>query len=313
MKLDRAFVAHLAAADAGLHRPADGGARRRPGALDKKAESDLIVDLAPHVEDFVGGLFGIEAELRELQARHDKLAPLYSVKRLFVQRRAVKEIKEEQAGLLDGGVLRRALEPHLGNGTRFPTPVPAFSPGSGGRFAAAVSAWLDDEAAHPAELNAAIQYAAWATLSPAGRQVHWKGLLFKVPHRLDMHHLVPVETVERDGVAMLRLPEHDWRARDGFALTDPGTDLAGALDQANYCIWCHNQGKDSCSTGLKEKDGGFRKTVFGVTLAGCPLDEKISEMNLVATRAATASARWPSSRSTTRSAPRPAIASATTA
>ncbi|HEU5022541.1 MAG TPA: hypothetical protein VFT60_11640, partial [Bryobacteraceae bacterium] len=106
----------------------------------------------------------------------------------------------------------------------------------------------------------------------------------KVPHRLDMHHLVPVETVERDGVTMLRLPEDEWRARDGFSLTDPGTDLAGALDEANYCIWCHNQQKDSCRTGLRDKDGAFRRSVFGVTLPGCPLDEKISEMNLVKSR-----------------------------
>jgi hypothetical protein len=95
---------------------------------------------------------------------------------------------------------------------------------------------------------------------------------------------VPVEIIERDGVTMLRRPEDHWRARDGFALTDPGTDLAGAQDQANYCIWCHNQGKDSCRSGLHEKDGSFRKSVFGVTLAGCPLDEKISEMNLVKAR-----------------------------
>ena len=88
----------------------------------------------------------------------------------------------------------------------------------------------------------------------------------------------------RHGVTMLRLPEDDWRPRDGFALTDPGTDLAGALDQANYCIWCHNQQKDSCRIGLREKDGEFRKSVFGVTLAGCPLDEKISEMNIVKAR-----------------------------
>ena len=39
-------------------------------------------------------------------------------------------------------------------------------------------------------------------------------------------HLVPVETIERDGVTMLRLPEHDWRARDGFALTDAGMNRA---------------------------------------------------------------------------------------
>ncbi len=99
-----------------------------------------------------------------------------------------------------------------------------------------------------------------------------------------MEHLVAVETVERHGVTMLRLPEEEWRRREGFALTDAGADLTGALDQANYCIWCHNQGKDSCSKGLKEKDGKFKKSVFGVTLAGCPLEEKISEMNLVKAR-----------------------------
>ena len=98
----------------------------------------------------------------------------------------------------------------------------------------------------------------WRSATPPGRRCrpragekHRRGVLFKVPHRLDMHHLVPVETIERDGVTMLRLPEDEWRHREGFALTDRGTDLAGALDQANYCIWCHNQGKDSCSKGLQ--------------------------------------------------------------
>jgi NADPH-dependent glutamate synthase beta subunit-like oxidoreductase len=58
------------------------------------------------------------------------------------------------------------------------------------------------------------------------------------------------------------------------------------LDEANYCIWCHEQGKDSCSKGLKEKppSQGFRKTVFGVPLNGCPLEEKISEFHMVKAR-----------------------------
>ncbi|HWB51984.1 MAG TPA: FAD-dependent oxidoreductase [Stellaceae bacterium] len=277
VKLDRAFVAHLGGSDAALHTRLMAG-RADPGALDRKTESDLLVDLAPHVEDFLGGLFGVAAEIRALQARHDELAPLYSVKRLFVQRRAVKEIKPPDAAALDGEALRAALG--LGDFADTRTGILAWER----RYAELVSGWLDDESAHGDELRAAVEYAAWATLSPAGQAKHRRGLLFKVPHRLDMNHLVPVETIERDGVTMMRLPEHDWRARDGFALTDPGTDLAGALDQANYCIWCHNQGKDSCSSGLKEKDGGFRKSAFGVTLAGCPLDEKISEMNLVQSR-----------------------------
>ncbi len=55
---------------------------------------------------------------------------------------------------------------------------------------------------------------------------------------------------------MLRLPEHDWRHREGFALTDQGMNTQQALDQVNYCIWCHTQGKDSCSQGLKDRKTG---------------------------------------------------------
>jgi NADPH-dependent glutamate synthase beta subunit-like oxidoreductase/NAD(P)H-flavin reductase len=282
VRLDRAFIAHLAAADVALHDRLL-AARAEPDALDRKAESDLLVEMAPHLEDFVGALFGIAPELRALQARHDRLAPLYAVKRLFVQRRAVKEIREAEAAHLNGHRLAEELETLFGGG-------PADFAARRGvlawelRYAEWVARWLDDEEAHQLPLKTALEYAAWATLAPEGQARHRRGLLFKVPHRLDMHHLVPAGTVERHGVTMLRLPEAHWRDRDGFGLTDPGTDLAGALDHANYCIWCHNQGKDSCRSGLREKESGFKKSVFGVTLAGCPLDEKISEMNLVKSR-----------------------------
>ncbi|HVB16380.1 MAG TPA: pyridine nucleotide-disulfide oxidoreductase [Stellaceae bacterium] len=282
VRLDRAFVAHLAASDAALHDRLM-TARAGPDRIDRKTEADLLVDLAPHLEDFLGHLFGIAAEVRALQAAHDALAPLYSVKRLFVQRRAVKEIREGDALQLNGHRLAQELDTLIGGReTDFATRQGVLAWEL--RYAAAVARWLDDEAAHKLPLRTALEYAAWATLSPTGQARHKRGLLFRVPHRLDMHHLVPVDTIEHHGVTMLRLPEDHWRARDGFALTDPGTDLAGAQDEANYCIWCHNQQKDSCRSGLHEKDGSFRKSTFGVTLAGCPLDEKISEMNLVVSR-----------------------------
>ncbi|MBV8739314.1 MAG: FAD-dependent oxidoreductase [Alphaproteobacteria bacterium] len=276
VRVDRAFVAHLAAVDMALHDRLM-AARRDPEAVSRPDESDLLVELAPHVEDFLGELFGIAGEVRALQARHQELAPLYSVKRLFVQRRAVKGVKEPDAAAINGAALARELDALIGG------PFDDVATWER-RYAEHVSRWLEDEAGNAAALDKAQRYAAWATLSPDGRKKHLRGVLFQVPHRLDMNHLVPVETVERDGVAMLHLPEDDWRHREGFALTDRGTDLTGALDQANYCIWCHNQGKDSCSKGLKEKDGAFKNSVFGVTLAGCPLEEKISEMNLVKAR-----------------------------
>jgi NADPH-dependent glutamate synthase beta subunit-like oxidoreductase/NAD(P)H-flavin reductase len=267
--LDRDFVAFLGAVDPAL-RDRLTTARADSDALEATAESQLLIELAPHLEDFVGELFGITKEVRELQARHDALAPVHTVKRLFVQRRAIKGKTPDQVTEIDGPSLAVELAEMFGE------PLAELS------FAVHVARWLDDESTNAAALELASCYAAWATLTPAGRAAHHDGVLFKQPHKLDMSNLVPVEKLAVEGVSVDRYPPAKWRPRDGFGLTDPGTDLLGALDQANYCIWCHEQGKDSCSHGVKEKKSGtFQKSVFGATLAGCPLEEKISEMNLV--------------------------------
>jgi NADPH-dependent glutamate synthase beta subunit-like oxidoreductase/NAD(P)H-flavin reductase len=268
-RIDACFVDALKGRDAALHNRLV-TARAAPDQLAGKAESELIVELAPALEAFVAELFGIADDAQSLAGRQAKLAPLYTVKRLFVQRRAAKKYGPSEAAGFDGEAIRAELEPLLGGEL---TEL---------RFAEKIDGWMQAEAEHTASLDVAARYAAWATHSPAGRERHKGGILFKVPHKVDHNHLVPVETEVVDGVTMLKLPKAQRRARDGFALTDPGTDLTGALDHANYCIWCHNQGKDSCSKGLKEKTGEFKKSPFGVVLAGCPLDEKISEMNLVA-------------------------------
>ncbi|MGO9785538.1 MAG: FAD-dependent oxidoreductase [Stellaceae bacterium] len=272
MRLDAAFLAHLKSGDAALaERLAT--ARANPEALDIKAESDLLVELAPHLEDFVGYLFGISSEMRTLQASHDALTPLYAVKRLFVQRRAVKGLGPEQAAALDGPSLARDLEKIFGESLTETV------------FARHVARWMDDETIHAAELDLAARYAAWATLSAAGKTKHHDGVLFKVPHKTNPLHLIAAETVKAGDTAALRFPPSRWRRREGFALTDSGMELTAALDQSNYCIWCHEQGKDSCAHGLMDKKSGvFQKSAFGVTLAGCPLEEKISEMNMIKAR-----------------------------
>src|ERR1700722_10318193 len=82
-RIDRAFLGELGQSDIGLFNQLM-TARQGPDELETKAESDLITELAPHLEDFLGRLFGIEAEIAALQAGHHELAPIYAVKRLFV-------------------------------------------------------------------------------------------------------------------------------------------------------------------------------------------------------------------------------------
>jgi len=281
IRLDRAFLDRLAAEDAALHARLL-AARATPDDLATKDESDLVVALGPQLDSFVAALFGIEAETLAVARETAALDPIHACKRLFVQRQAVKKYADPSG--FDGDALRAALEAAMGE--QFTEPAYARHVAAwektAGENAGAAAAAAENAGAAPAAagLDIALRYAAWATLTEAGRAAHRGGTLFGVPHRLDYNHLVPVETIERDGVTMLRLPEHDWRARDGFALTDHGMNRQQALDQVNYCIWCHTQGKDSCRWGLKDrKTGQFQKSPFGVTLAGCPLDEKISEMH----------------------------------
>ncbi len=263
-RLDQRFIERVAGDDPALaFRLAE--ARQDPDALDRKAESALLIELGPFLEDFLGELFGIADEVGALAAKHHELAPLYAVKRLFVQRKATNKYKADVAATFDGDALRAELAKRMS------------APFSELAFANAVQDWQKDEAANADVLDIALQYAAWAAHTEAGQAAHATGVLFKAPKKLDPARLVPLTTQSENGITVHTL--HHLRRREGFALTDHGTDLAGALDQTNYCIWCHEQGKDSCSRGLPEKapTPGFKKSPFGVSLAGCPLEEKISE------------------------------------
>jgi NADPH-dependent glutamate synthase beta subunit-like oxidoreductase/NAD(P)H-flavin reductase len=273
-RLDAGFLGALRETDPALAERFTAG-RANPGSVSRLDESKLLVDVAPHVEDFVATLFGIAAEATALQARHHDLAPLYTVKRQFVQRKAMNAVKAPEAQAIDGAALERQVDADLGE------------PFSELVFARAVTRWLADEAGNAPQLERATRYAAWSAHTAEGRRRHRGGVLFRGPCKLDFMRLVPVVTDEWHGVQAHRLGDDHLRRREGFALTDSGTDLVGGLDQANYCIWCHEQGKDSCSTGLRDKkpaDGSaapFKKSPFGITLAGCPLEERISEFHQV--------------------------------
>jgi len=273
LRLDDAFLRFLGEREPTLAAHLD-EARLDPSALSTKAESELLIALGPHLDAFLAVLFGIESEVEALRSSHHDLAPLYSVKRLFVQRRAAHKVDRKSLDTFDAETAYRQLEALFGE------------PFSELTYARHVTRWLDNEAAHAAEVDLAQRYAAWAALTSAGHARHRDGVLFRIPARIDPMALVPVATRNVDGRTEHSLPAAHWRSRDGFDLTDRGTDLAGALDQTNYCIWCHEQGKDSCAKGLREKlpAAGFRKSVFGVPLAGCPLEERISEFHLLKSR-----------------------------
>src|SRR2546425_336663 len=106
IRLDRAFIAFLSDADRSL---ADKLVASRANPPSAAAESELLIALAPHVEDFIGKLFRIEGEAQALAEKHNELAPLYSVKRQFVQRRALHKVNPADLQSFDAEAAARQL------------------------------------------------------------------------------------------------------------------------------------------------------------------------------------------------------------
>lgn len=266
VRIDAAFLDYLAGRDG------DVLARLQEQRVDPeggtaKSRGDLIMAVAPHLEDFLADLFGIHGAVTVSEEAHRELEPLFICRKVFVQKTALKAHPPEAAAAFDGPALRADLEARLGR------PFEELA------YARAVLAWLEDKDVHADALDVAARYAAWAAETEAGRAVHAGDVVFHMGAPHDPMALVPL-TEEGAGPARRLACGTALRDRDGFGLTDDGTDLRGALSEAHYCILCHHQANDTCSIGMHDrKTGELHVNPLGRRMEGCPLDEKISEMH----------------------------------
>jgi NADPH-dependent glutamate synthase beta subunit-like oxidoreductase/NAD(P)H-flavin reductase len=106
---------------------------------------------------------------------------------------------------------------------------------------------------------------------------HWS--LFWQPLNLDYNDLVHNKVETPAEPEKFYGSDESLRRRDGFKLTDLRYPNRKVMSEVEYCVFCHERNKDSCSKGLLEKDGAVKKNPLGIKLNGCPLDEKISEMH----------------------------------
>ena len=132
----------------------------------------------------------------------------------------------------------------------------------------------------------AARYAAWALHTPAGRAAHKGGVLFRAPRKLDYMKLVPLEAVpyaRRLGVeaaggpcaAPARRLRADRRRHRPRRRPRPGALLHLVPRAGQGFLRARPAGEEAASEG----DVPFKKSPFNVTLAGCPLEERISEFH----------------------------------
>jgi NADPH-dependent glutamate synthase beta subunit-like oxidoreductase/NAD(P)H-flavin reductase len=270
--LAEAFCQELERADAELAREFTRYREAGGAGFSEREESELLVRAAPHLGGFLARLFGVERERAALIAIARDEAVISEFKKMFIQRRVRK---------LDAAAVSEAAREF----TRLEAEVAGLKRRALGREASGADEELvtarlwralseDQEA-----LNLLERWAAVLPVVAPERSAHW--VSYRQPHALDYDRLVQIERPRADLPELMIGPDASLRRRDGFKLTDPRMSARETLDEAHYCIYCHERDKDSCSKGFHEKDGAYRTNPLGIELTGCPLDEKISEAHLL--------------------------------
>ncbi|MCC6742925.1 MAG: FAD-dependent oxidoreductase [Acidobacteria bacterium] len=282
------------------------------GAELKPAEvSDVLVRMAPRLAAFLERMFGVSEDAGALREAARDHAVVFEFKKQFVRRRVHKRFAREdpEMGLAEASaavdrilaaVLRerpaddevavaRAVMELLGLDADIRKPGPDGDTASRSRVRALATrlevAPVSSEDAELAAIDAILDpvevYCHHLAQLHAGDHGYRRWASLRVAEPMDYQQLVQIERPFTELPELIAAPESRRRRRDGFELTDRRMPRKLALDEIDYCLYCHEREKDSCSTGIREKDSTVRKNPLGIPLAGCPLHERISEMHLL--------------------------------
>ncbi|MEY2699279.1 MAG: hypothetical protein RIQ52_34 [Pseudomonadota bacterium] len=278
-----------------------------------EAESDLLVRMASHVGQFVATLFNV-ADTRQTQALgiQRDFATIFAFRNEIAAKLNVR-FKGQAPALWDGDALdqrfqqltdcifprldldhdrefaiaRGILEIHRAAGADqdpalMAAPLRKKLAAAEGTDTIVALYSIEDDAAFLAAIEEVLLqwcHAAMSGIEPMHAATRsWSCI--KMPAKTDVHNLVRHDIVDLGGYTAWSAHHGHNKRRDGFALTDPRFPERRVLYEVDHCIYCHDRDADSCSKGMRNrKEPGFKANALGVTAAGCPLEEKISEMH----------------------------------
>lgn len=227
-------------------------------------DSDFTLKLAPYLEQFLSKLFHLD--LKESKQQIAKLNDLLEFKKNVIQRTILRKYKLEDLTDFDEKVIERKYSNLFNNFTDL------------GFY----DLWQNTTEENILELE---KYIAFACLNQAGKKKFDNNILFKFHNKINKDNLTNIPN-EEDKLALNKYSVDDSSLKirdekDAFNLTDTSNNLAKSQLETNTCLYCHEREKDSCRKGLYDKNNNIQKSITDIELKGCPLDEKISEMNLL--------------------------------
>lgn len=254
-KIDKEFIGFLNTKNIALRHDLIDGRKNN------QISSELIIKLAPYLESFIINLFNLKYNENKNPEYHKKASALFECRKKFIQRKVKFEDHDEKK-------IPEAISILNKNSTDLDNEL---------SIAINILKWLSDN--NEELLKAAKIYVAWALYSKEGKAKYNNGILFKIPKKLHFDKLIEYSESSNKTKCF---DKDKLRARNGFDFTDHTINQHTAIVNANYCLYCHKQDKDSCSKGLVNKTtSDIIKNPLEVELKGCPLKEKISEMNFL--------------------------------
>jgi NAD(P)H-flavin reductase/NADPH-dependent glutamate synthase beta subunit-like oxidoreductase len=241
--------------------------------------SDLIVRMAPHVSRFVAALFGVTEAADAIHRSTSALDALFRFKIDFVRKRALPLVKggaHVEVSEADVEVVRELARPFRDQDHELAIALAGCAL-LDAEAAARTSGTDAEKAAITARIDAMRRWCAARVHDPAYRE--W--VVFRFPEPTEYLNLVQVQRPRPELPEAMLGPDARLRRRDGFALTDARWNDREVVSEIHYCVLCHERDKDSCSKGIRDKEGHVTANPLGIPLAGCPLDEKISEMHML--------------------------------
>ena len=318
-ELAEKFYSEIEEEDPLLHEALTQYIKTKGENYEPRVESKILTDSAPYLSDFIARMFLINREREELKREITEQDPIWKYK-FFVQRRAIKKFKAETLADFDEKELTEALrelkfaafdetliydeelaiayitnklveaEEVLSKEQEITAETQetinkihtAYDKLKDKIFGKVFSRFVTEieGTGDLLQIKAVLHLLeAWSAIQFFGKKKNWYS--FKTPHGLDYQNLVRITRPSEKINEIIRGAEEELRRRDGFKLTDDRGTQRDALYEIDYCLICHEREKDSCSKGLHDRQGNLQRNPLGIKTAGCPLDEKISEMHLM--------------------------------
>lgn len=283
-------------------------------------EPAILIDAAKHLSFFLGELFNITEHLKEIELDTVRENLLFSFKKDFIQKNLLKKMKDVEINEkevsssinlmnklksscfpelafnddeFDSSIMMKTLAEiekdyrwfHKGDKfapENFQIPESSKTLGNTVITFAKENEITSNDTPDDEVLDKILSMAErwlWGRYLNESDVKKWT--IFFQPKKTDYDYLVEYRTENENGFDKFINHSDHFRERTGFYLNEIERTHRQFLNQIDYCMYCHDRKKDSCSTGFFDRFGELQKNPLGNKLKGCPLDEKISESHLL--------------------------------